>query len=270
MDSVGDAGTPLAADLGDAGDADTVDNLFLESTTEVLVGLGVGVGRLDTTPEGAVDPVALVVELDAADLTAGFGLDVLVGVAALRAAVVDESAAPRFSANVSALAGEFVDGAREVLRAGAASGFLVSSPEPPIDGRDLCAEVVEAAGVATVLAGFRTANPPAGRVGGLLRLPVGLAVAAAAEEAVGLVAEEVAAVAGRFAAVVVGRFGGTLSGFVPFAEASGFAPFTDPASASDATAFVSSPSRTSTKDSTGGSCGASASVILGIVNGIKV
>lgn len=117
-----------------------------------------------------------------------------------------------------------------------------------------------------LLAGFFTANPPAGRVGGLLRLPVGLEVAAAAEEAVGFVADEVVdVVAGRLAAVVVGRFGGTLSDFVPFAVAFGFLPFADPGSTSDAIAVESSPDRTSTGDSVGGTWGTSASAILGIV-----
>lgn len=116
-----------------------------------------------------------------------------------------------------------------------------------------------------LLAGFFTANPPAGRVGGLLRLPVGLEVAAAAEEAVGFVADEVDVVAGRLAVVVVGRFGGTFSGFVPFAVTFGFVPLADPGSTSDTIAVESSPDRTSTWDSVGGTWGASASAILGIV-----
>jgi hypothetical protein len=193
----------------------------------VFDGLERGVVRLAVAPEVPEGPAALDVVLDTADLTAGFGLDVLVGVAALRTVVVDESAAPRFSANVSVLAGEcVVEEAREVLRAAAASGFLVSSPEPPTDGRDLWVEVAEGAGVAALLAGFRAANPPAGRVGGLLNPPVDLADWAV-EDAVGFVAEDVDVVAGRLAAVAVGRFGGTFSCFVPFAAAFGVASFSD-------------------------------------------
>ena len=125
------------------------------------------------------------------------------------------------------MAGEcVVEEAREVLRAAAASGFLVSSPEPPTDGRDLWVEVAEGAGVAALLAGFRAANPPAGRVGGLLNPPVDLADWAV-EDAVGFVAEDVDVVAGRLAAVVVGRFGGIFSCFVPFAAAFGIASFSD-------------------------------------------
>ena len=127
----------MAAGLGDAGDAEIVDNLFLPSTAEVLDGLEIGVVRFAVAPEAPVDPVPLVVVLAPADLIAGFGLDVLDDVAAFRAAVVDESVAPLFSANDSALAGEFVEGASDVLRAGAARGFLVSSPDPPMDARDL-------------------------------------------------------------------------------------------------------------------------------------
>lgn len=199
-----------------------------------------------------VAPASLDVVLDTAGLAAGLELDAIVGVADFRTVVVEESPAPRFSANVSALAGEFVELAREVLLAAAASGFLVSSPELPTDGRDLCVEVAEEAAVAVLLAGFRAASPPTGRVGGLLRPPVVLA-AWAVEEAVGFVAEEVDDVTGRFAAVVVGRFGGTVSGFVPFAAFLGVATFLGSASASDAVAtFVSSPDRTSTGDSGGG------------------
>ena len=244
---MGEAGTALVAALGDAGDADIVDTLFLASTAAVLVGLEIGVARL------VVAPASLDVVLDTADLTAGFGLDAVVGMAAFRTVVVDESPAPRFSANVSALAGEcVVAGAREVLRAAAASGFLVSSPDPPIDARDLCVEVAEVAGVAALLAGFRTASPPTGRVGGLLRPPVVLA-AWAVEEAVGFVAEDVDAVTGRLAVVVVvGRFGGTLSCFVPFAAFLGVAAFLGSVPASDAMAVVSSPDRTSIGDSAGG------------------
>lgn len=228
----------------------------------MLVGLETGVERVVAGPPVPVAPVALVVVVDTAGLTACFGLDVLVGVAAFRAAVVDGSAAPRFSANVSVLPGDccVVEGAREVLRAAAASGFFCSSPDPPIDGRDLCAEVAEETEVA-LLAGFRTTNPAAGRVGGLLRPPVGL-VAWAAEEAVGFIAEDVADVAGRLAVVAAGRFGGTFSCFVPFAAAFGVAVFSVPVSASDAIAVAFSPDRAATGDSAGGTSGASTSAML--------
>lgn len=218
-------------------------------------------------------PVALDVVLDTAGFKVGFGLDVVAGIAAFRVV-------PRFSANVSALA---VEEAREVLRAAVASGFLVSSPDPPIDGRDLCVDVVEDVEAAALVAGFRAANPPIGRVGGLLKAPVVLA-AWAAEEAVGFVAEDVDDVPRRLAVVVVGLLGGTVSCFVPFVEA--FfgdaltdtvsasdvvaASLTDAVSASDDMAIVSSTSasaststgRTSTGDSGVGACGASTSAML--------
>jgi hypothetical protein len=256
LDDVGEAGAPLIAALGDAGDADTVDNLFLVSTADVLDGLEIGVVRL------VVAPASLDVVLDTDGLTAGFGLDALVGVAAFRTVVVDESPVPRFSANVSALAGEcVVAGAREVLRAAAASGFLVSSPDPPTDGRDLCVEVAEVAGVAALLAGFRTASPPTGRVGGLLRPPVVLA-AWAVEDAVGFVAEDVDAVTGRLAVVVVGRFGAIFSCFVPFAAFLGVAGFLGSVSASGAIVVVSLPDRMSMGDPAGGTWGDSASAMV--------
>lgn len=261
---MGEAGTPLAAALGDAGDADIVESLFLASTAEVLDGLVAGVVRLAVAAEVPVAAVALDVVLGIAGLAAGFGLDVLVGAAAFRAAVADERVGPRFSANVSDLAGDcVVEDARDVLRAAAASGFLVSSPDPPTDGRDRWAEgaeVAEEAGVAVLLAGFRTAKPPAGRVGGLLRPPVVLAA---------WVAEDVDEVAGRLAAVVVGRFAEAFSCFVPFAAAFGIGPFPDSVSASGAISVASSPDRMSPADSAGGAWEASPSAMAQIIQTIK-
>jgi hypothetical protein len=132
--------------------------------------------------------------------------------------------------------------------------------------------VVEELEGVVLLAGFRAASPPTGRVGGLLRTPVVLA-AWAVEEAVGFVADEVDAVTGRLAVVVVGRFGGTVSALVPFAAFLGVATFlgSASASASDAVAtVVSSPERTSTGDSGGGTWGESASAMVMVILTIKI
>jgi hypothetical protein len=130
--------------------------------------------------------------------------------------------------------------------------------------------VVEELEGVVLLAGFRAASPPTGRVGGLLRPPVVLA-AWVVEEAVGFVADEVDAVTGRLAVVVVGRFGGTVSALVPFAAFLGVATFLGSASASDAVAtVVSSPERASTGDSGGGTWGESASAMVMVILTIKI
>jgi hypothetical protein len=200
------------------GDAEIVESLFFASATgpPLLDGFKIGAERL-AEAEALVLPVALVLVLDVAGFTAGFGLEVLVVPAGLLTAVVDEVAAPRFSASVSGFTGELLDpvGAREVLLAAAARGFFFSSPDPPIEAVDLC-PALEDVGAVALLAGFRTTEPAAGRVGGLLNPPVVLVDWAAEEDVVGFVADDVDA-PGRLAAATPGRFGGTFSFFAPFA-----------------------------------------------------
>lgn len=207
---------------------ETADNLFFASAT-VPEDDGFEIGadllaRVLEAPEVLDDMGAV--------LTGALGLGELVDVVGFRTVDVDE-VVPRFSAKDSDFPGELCapEGAREVLRVVLlVNGFFLSSPEPPIDGCDLC-EALEDVG-AVALVGFRTVEPGTERTGGLVNPPV----VRVADEEVGFVAEEVA----LFTPKIPDRFGGTASFLTPFALSFGGASLSVSVSTSDATGVASS------------------------------
>lgn len=213
-----------------------------------------------------VAPVALEVVLEVEGLVAVFGLVKLLVEAVGFRTVVEDVAAPRFSASVSDFAAGdpwVPETARDVRLAAVESGFFFSSPEPPIDACDLCPALADVEPVALV-AGFRTEDT-GGRVGGLLNPPVVLVV----EDVVGFAVEEVDADPRRFGATPpAGRFGRIFSFLTPLASFAGVSfSFSVCVSISGATPVLSSPDRMPTVDSAAdsswrGTSGASTSAMF--------
>lgn len=210
-----------------AGGPATAERRFFASVVvEELAGLGARADLLAVVLPTPDVRVLLVV----VGLTTGLGLNELTEVVGFRVVEVDDELLARFSASVSVL------GARDVLRAAAASGFFFSSPEPPTEGCERWLEL-EDVGAVALLAGFRAPVEIDARVGGLERPPVAMRLE---DEAVGFVPVAVAEVAGRFTRP---RLGGIFSfvplSFVPFSFAED--TFSVSVSTSDVRPGVSSP-----------------------------
>lgn len=203
--SLDDVAPGVVAVLEDVGDPVTVDRRFFASlTAPVETGLVEVASLLVVLLPNAVVRVLLGVVVD---LTDGFVVVELEDTVGLRMA--GPVVVPRFSAKLSVLADVPEVGASEVLLALVlVKVFFFSSPEPEIDGVDLCAELDEVAPVA-LLAVFRTVDV-GGRVGGLLN-PL---VVRLVEEGVAVLLEEADDTNGLFA-VTPGRFGATFSFLTP-------------------------------------------------------
>jgi hypothetical protein len=250
------------------------DNRFLASATapELTVGgLATGADLVVAVAVGAWAAGLVVVLEDNGALTTGFGLDELTEVAGFLVVVVEALAdAPPalFSAKVSVFPGEWLDpvGAREVLLVVVVVVFFFSSPEPPIEGVDLC-PALDDVGAVALLGAFRRRGA---RVGGFDRPPVVVRVDATP----GLAEDVVDEVEGRFAAVVKPFLGRAFSFLTPLAAfgASVFSTsFSVSVSISDVmpVVVVSSPERISAGASscwgTSGAGGASTSAMAAIM-----